>query len=91
MSFYYRRKLRKIGRGLLESSEKVVLYRRDVIAAKDLNEQLEMAELVRANIKLRPREVIETEALLNRFHAVLARNGGKIYPVSAGTDYTEMI
>jgi signal peptidase I len=91
MSFYYRRKLRKIGRGLLESSEKIVLYRRDVIAAKDLNEQLEMVELVRANIKLRPREVVETEALLNRFHAVLARNGGKIYPVSAGTDYTEMI
>ena len=91
MSFYYRRKLRKIGKGLLEASAKIELYRRDVLTAKDLAEQLELAEQVRANIKARPVEVVETEALLNRFHEVLARNGGKIYPVTWQADYTEMV
>lgn len=91
MSFYYRRKLRKIGKGLLDVAEKIELYRGDVLSAKDLAEQREVAEQVRANIKARPAEVVETEALLNRFHEVLARNGGKIYPVTWQTDYTEMV
>ena len=43
MSFYYRRKLRKIGKALLEASEKVELYRGDVLTKEALNEQLELA------------------------------------------------
>lgn len=91
MSFYYRRKLRKIGKALLESSEKVHLYRGDVLAREALNEQLELAEQLRAAIKDRTREVTQVEALLNRLHEVLTRNGGKIYPLTSGTDYTEMV
>jgi signal peptidase I len=91
MSFYYRRKLRKIGKALLEGSEKVHLYRGDVLSRADLNEQLELADKVRATSRDRTMEVTQIEALLNRLHEVLVRNGGKIYPVTSGTDYTEMV
>lgn len=91
MSFYYRRKLRKIGKALLEGSEKVHLYRGDVLPREALNEQLELAEKVRAATRDRTREVTEIEALLNRLHEVLTRNGGKVYPVTSGTDWTEMV
>ena len=91
MSFYYRRKLRKIGKSLLEASEKVELYRGDVLAREALNAQLELAEKVRAASKDRAMELTQVEVLLNQFHEVLVRNGGKIYPVTTGTDYTEMV
>ena len=91
MSFYYRRKLRKIGKALLEASEKVHLYRGDVLTKEALNEQLELVEKVRAVSKDRTIELTQVEVLLNRLHEVLVRNGGKIYPVSAGTDWTEMV
>jgi signal peptidase I len=91
MSFYYRRKLRKIGNALLEGSEKVHLYRGDVLAKASLNEQLELAEKVRAAARDRTMEVTQVEALLNRLHEVLVRNGGKVYPVTSGTDWTEMV
>ena len=91
MSFYYRRKLRKIGKALLESSEKIHLYRGDVLAREALNEQLELADKVRAAARDRTMEVTQVEALLNRLHEVLVRNGGKIYPLTTGTDYTEMV
>jgi signal peptidase I len=91
MSFYHRRKLRKIGKALLEASEKVHLYRGDVLTRDALNEQLELAEQVRLAGRNRQLEITKVEVLLNRLHEVLVRNGGKIYPVSAGTDYTEMV
>ena len=91
MSFYYRRKLRKIGKALLEASEKIELYRGDVLTKEALNEQLELVDKVRAASKDRTTEITQVEALLNRLHEVLVRNGGKIYPVSTGTDYTEMV
>ena len=91
MSFYYRRKLRKIGKALLEASEKIELYRGDVLTREALNEQLELVDQVRAASKDRTTEITQVEALLNRLHEVLVRNGGKIYPVTTGTDYTEMV
>ena len=57
MSFYYRRKLRKIGKALLEASEKIELYRGDVLTKEALNEQLELADKVRAAFLSR-REVL---------------------------------
>ncbi len=91
MSFYYRRKLRKIGKALLDSSEKIELYRGDVLTKEALNEQLELVEQVRAASKDRTTEITQVEALLNRLHEVLVRNGGKIYPMTTGCDYTEMV
>lgn len=91
MSFYYRRKLRKIGKALLEGSEKVHLYRGDVLTKEALNQQLELADKVRALVRDRSREITEVEAVLNRLHETLVRNGGKVYPLSTATDYTEMI
>ncbi len=91
MSFYYRRKLRKIGKALLESSEKVHLYRGDVLTREALNEQLELADQLRAAIRDRKREITEVESLLNRLHDVLTRNGGRIYPLTSATDYTDMV
>jgi signal peptidase I len=91
MSFYYRRKLRKISKALLEASEKVHLYRGDVLSMDALNEQLELADKVRLAARDRSREITEVEALVNRLHEVLIRNGGKIYPLTSATDYTEMV
>lgn len=91
MSFYYRRKLRKIGKALLEASEKVELYRGDVLTKEALNEQLELADRVRAASKDRTMELTQVEVLLNQLHEVLVRNGGKIYPLTTGCDYTEMV
>ena len=91
MSFYYRRKLRKIGKALLESSEKVELYRGDVLTKEALNEQLELADKVRAASKNRTIELTQVEVLINQLHEVLVRNGGKIYPLTTGCDYTEMV
>jgi len=91
MSFYYRRKLRKIGKALLESSEKVELYRGDVLTKDALNEQIELADKVRAASKDRTMELTQVEVLLNQLHEVLVRNGGKIYPLTTGCDYTEMV
>ena len=91
MSFYYRRKLRKIGKALLEASEKIELYRGDVLTKEALNEQLELADKVRAASKDRTIELTQVEVLVNRLHEVLVRNGGKIYPLTTGCDYTEMV
>jgi signal peptidase I len=91
MSFYQRRKLRKIGNALLEASEKVHLYRGDVLAKAALNEQLELAEHVRLAGRNRQMELTQVEVHLNRLHEVLIRNGGKIYPVTSTTDFTEMV
>ena len=91
MSFYQRRKLRKIGNALLEASEKVYLYRGDVLAKAALNEQLELAEHVRLAGRNRQMELTQVEVHLNRLHEVLIRNGGKIYPVTSTTDFTEMV
>ena len=61
MSFYYRRKLRKIGKALLEASEKIELYRADVLTKEALNEQLELVEQVRAASKNRTTEITHVE------------------------------
>ena len=36
-------------------------------------------------------ELTQVEVLVNRLHEVLVRNGGKIYPLTTGCDYTEMV
>ena len=84
-------KTRKIAKQLLEFSEKVDLYRRDVIPPTDLAEQLERAAELRAKLKEKPFQLVEVETAMDRLHGVMCRNGGMIYPVSAGTDYTDMI
>jgi signal peptidase I len=84
-------KTRKIAKQLLEFSEKVDLYRRDVIPPADLAEQLERAAELRAKLKEKPFQLVEVETAMDRLHGVMCRNGGMIYPVSAGTDYTDMI
>jgi signal peptidase I len=84
-------KTRKIAKQLLEFSEKVDLYRRDVVPPADLAEQLERAAELRAKLKEKPFKLVEVETAMDRLHGVMCRNGGMIYPVTAGTDYTEMI
>ena len=84
-------KTRKIAKQLLEFSEKVDLYRRDVIPPADLAEQLERAAELRAKLKEKPFQLVEVETAMDRLHGVMCRNGGMIYPVSAATDYTDMI
>ncbi|GBL43283.1 hypothetical protein LBMAG55_17650 [Verrucomicrobiota bacterium] len=84
-------KTRKIAKQLLEFAEKIDLYRRDVVAPADLVEQRTRAEELRAKIKEKPFQLVEVETAMDRLHGVMCRNGGMIYPVSAGTDYTEMV
>ncbi|GBL24107.1 hypothetical protein EMGBS6_08920 [Opitutia bacterium] len=71
MSFYYRRKLRKIGKALARGvGRKVELYRGDVLTKEALNEQLELADKVRAASKDRTMELTQVEVLLNQLHEV---------------------
>lgn len=84
-------KTRKIAKQLLQFSAKVDLYRRDVLPPADLGEQLERAADLRAKLKAKPFQLVEVETAIDRLHGVLCRNGGMIYPVTAGADYTDMI
>ena len=84
-------KTRKIAKQLLEFSAKIDLYRRDVVPPADLAEQLDRAAELRAKLKEKPFQLVEVETAMDRLHGVMCRNGGMIYPVTAGTDYTDMI
>ena len=90
LGFFKRRKYRKLGNALLESAEKVDLYRRDLIAPDALREQRELAEALRRQLK-QPFVQEAWDKDMHALHDVLVKNGGKIYPVTTGTDYTEMV
>jgi len=90
MGFFQRRKYRKIGNSLLEAAEKVELYRRDLLSVEALSQQRAAAEALRKKLA-EPFVLEQFEPALNQLHDVLVKNGGQIYPVSTGTDYTEMI
>ena len=90
LGFFKRRKYRKLGNALLESAEKVDLYRRDLLAPDALREQRELAEALRRQLK-QPFVQEAWDKDMHALHDVLLKNGGKIYPVTTGTDYTEMV
>ena len=91
VTWYKNRGLRKQAKGLLELSSKVDSLRRDILPAGDLAEQrARHADLVAA-LKARPFDADAATAAAEALHQVMLRNGGKVYPVTLGSDWTEML
>lgn len=91
LSWYKTRGLRKQAKGLLELSAKVDSLRRDILPPADLAEQrARHADLVAA-LRARAFDGDAVTAAAEGLHTVMLRNGGKVYPVTIGSDWTEML
>jgi len=90
LTWYRHRGLRKQAKGLLELSTKVDSLRRDVLPAGDLAEQRACHAALAAALKGKPLDEAAVTAAAESLHQVMLRNGGKVYPVTIGSDWTEM-
>ena len=91
VSWYRTRGLRKQAKSLLEMADKVESLRQDILSAADLTQLRQVREDLKAAIRVRP---LSPDNLANAGEAVhlhLSKIGGKVYPVTVGTDWTEMI
>lgn len=80
----------KIAKQVLETAQKVKLYRGDVLRADALAEQERAVAELSALVK-RSAKADELEPAITALHEVLVRNGGKVYPVDSVGDWVEMI
>jgi signal peptidase I len=80
----------KIAKQVLETAQKVKLYRGDVLRAEALAEQERAVAELSALVK-RSAKADELEPAITALHEVLVRNGGKVYPVDSVGDWVEMI
>lgn len=91
LSWYKTRGLRKQAKGLIELSTKVDSLRRDVLPPDDLAEQRTCHASLVAALKAKPFDDSAVTAAAEALHQIMLRNGGKVYPVTIGTDWTEML
>jgi signal peptidase I len=90
LTWYGNRKLRKLGKNLLELSEKVQSLRQDILPAEDLAEQRAAHASLDIARKGKPLDPAVFNAAAERLHLIMVRNGGKVYPVTVASDWTEM-
>lgn len=81
---------RKTAKELLQSAQKVILYRGDVLSREALAEQAKLTSALKEQL-LQPYDLAALEAAMTALHESLVRNGGKIYPMSGPSDWVEMI
>jgi len=91
LSWYKTRGLRKQAKGLIELSTKVESLRRDILPAEDLAEQRRCHASLVAALKSKPFDDTAVTAAAEALHQIMLRNGGKVFPVTVGTDWTEML
>lgn len=91
VTWYRNRGLRKQAKGLLELSSKVDSLRRDILPPQDLAEQRERHARLAAALKASPFDGDAVTAAAEALHTVMLRTGGRVYPVTIGTDWTEML
>ncbi len=91
LTWYRNRGLRKQAKGLLEMAEKVDSLRQDILPAADVAELRRLRDGLKAAAKARPLDAEALNAAAEPLHVHLAKVGGKVYPVTVGTDWTEMI
>lgn len=89
-TWYRDRKLRKLAKNLLELSDKVQSLREDILPADDLAEQRAAHAALREARKSRPTDPEALGAAAERLHQAMLRTGGKVYPVTVASDWTEM-
>lgn len=90
LHWYKIRGLRKQANHLLEMSSKVDSLRQDILPADDLAEQRKHHATLKALLKAKPFNEDAVTAAAQSLHETMLRTGGKVYPVSFGTDWTEM-
>jgi signal peptidase I len=88
--WYGNRKLRKQAKTLLDLSSKVQSLRQDILPADDLAEQRAAHADLDAARRAKPLDTQGVNAAAERLHAIMLRNGGKVYPVTTASDWTEM-
>ena len=91
VTWYRNRGLRKRAKSLLEMAEKVDSLRQDILAPADVAELRARRDALKAAAKAKPLSADAVAAAGESLHLHLAKVGGKVYPVSVGTDWTEMI
>lgn len=84
------RRLRRQAKNLLELSDKVQSLRQDILPAADLAEQRSAHAELAAARRAKPLDSAALNAAAERLHAAMLRTGGKVYPVTVATDWTEM-
>lgn len=90
LTWYGNRKLRKQAKNLLDLSSKVQSLRQDILPADDLAEQRSAHAELDAARKAKPFDPEAVNAAAQRLHNAMVRNGGRVYPVTAASDWTEM-
>jgi signal peptidase I len=90
LQWYKTRGLRKQANHLLDMSSKVDSLRQDILPADDLAEQRKHHAALKALLKAKPFNEEAVTAAAQSLHDTMLRTGGKVYPVSFGTDWTEM-
>lgn len=81
---------RKTAKELLQSAQKVILYRGDVLSREALAEQAKLTSALKEQL-LQPYDLAALEAAMTALHESLVRNGGKIYPMSGAGEWVEMV
>ena len=89
-TWYGNRKLRKLAKNLLDLSSKVQSLRQDILPADDLAEQRAAHAALDAARRAKPLDPEAVNAAAERLHQSMLRNGGKVYPVTVASDWTEM-
>ncbi|MGE9295459.1 MAG: S26 family signal peptidase, partial [Puniceicoccales bacterium] len=84
------KKLRKHARNLLGQAHKVVAYRRDLLSEDSVAEINAAREALEASLKAKAADK-EIDAEMTVLDKVLRRYGGKIYPVTFGSENVEMV
>lgn len=91
LTWYRNRGLRKQAKGLLEMADKVDSLRQDILPASDVAELRRLRADLKAAAKARPLDAEALNAAAEPLHLHLTKVGGKVFPVTVGTDWTEMI
>ncbi len=90
-TWYRNRGLRKQAKGLIEMADKVESLRQDILPAGDLAELRRLRDGLKGAAKAKPLAPEALNAAAEPLHLHLSKVGGKVYPVTVGTDWTEMI
>ena len=91
LTWYRQRGLRKQAKGLLEMADKVESLRQDILPPADVAELRRLRDGLKAAAKAKPLDPGALNAAAEPLHVHLSKVGGKVFPVTVGTDWTEMI
>ena len=89
--FSKKHQARKSAKELLESAERVRLYRGDLLSAEAIAVQLDLEKKLSQQLSEKSFDAKGIDQALAELHHTLVKNGGKVYPISSLGDFVEMI